>query len=209
MLFFVIALFITQFNRSRDKLKILKYTFIVVILIAFIWGTYPIWSKFSVLSRLTEIIQYLSLKDMVGVTNGRTVIYTNAIQLWHTNNWFGIGWGNFKYSVIDSLWYSGFDVHNCFLQILCETGIVGAVFYAILCFFSICNSCKLILLTNKSCETNDSNKANFCGYIQIFFILYSLTEPILYEYTDYMIFFCSFACTNNLLYNYRKRNTTI
>lgn len=205
LLFSILAAFVLHFIRSRNKFKILKYTFRGLIIIIAFWGTYPMWSKMPVFSRFTEIIQYFSIKDMTGLTNGRTEIYSNAIQLWNTNPWFGIGWGNFKYSVSNGLWYSGFDVHNCFLQVLCETGIVGAVFFVILCIISIFNCSLSIIQTNNSGDTSASNKAVFCGYIQIFFILYSLTEPILYEYTDYIIFFSCFTCTSIMINKHRKK----
>ena len=209
LLFCVVGIFLTQFIKSRDKLKILKYAFRVAIGITAVWVTYPWWSKINALSRLTEIIQYISLQDMIGVTNGRTVIYNNAMELWKTNIWFGIGWGNFKYSVMNNLWYSGFDVHNCFLQVLCETGITGFVFYIFLIIISITNVCRSIQLIRKGNNLENTNKAVFCGFIQIFFILYSLTEPILYEYTDYMIFFCCYSSTSMLLREYNTRGKTI
>ena len=131
---------------------------------------------------------------MVGITNGRTAIYENAIELWKKNRMFGIGWGNFKYSTSQSTWYVGFDVHNCYLQILCETGIIGAIFYYILTFFSIINSIRSILITRKYGEEMH-NLALLTGFIQIFFCMYCITEPILYEYTDYIIYFISINIT--------------
>ena len=206
LLFCIVGIFITQFINSRDKLKILKYAFRVALFVVAVWFSYPWWSQIPALSRLTEIIQYLSLQDVIGVTNGRTVIYNNAIQLWRTNIWFGIGWGNFKYSIMNNLWYSGFDVHNCFLQVLCETGIIGLIFYILLVSMSVINVYRSIQLMHKTKEIDAINKAVFCGFVQVFFILYSLTEPILYEYTDYMIFFCCFSSTSILLREYHIRN---
>lgn len=206
LLFCIVSIFVTQFIKSRDKLKILKYTFRVLLFAVAVWISYPLWSQISALSRISEIFQYLSLQDMIGVTNGRTVIYNNAIQLWRTNVWFGIGWGNFKYSVVNNLWYSGFDVHNCFLQVLCETGIIGFSFYVILIMISVVNVCRSIILINKKNLLNYAKSVVFCGFIQIFFILYSLTEPILYEYSDYMIFFICFSCTSIMLHETHNQN---
>lgn len=207
-LFFILSFLITLFIRSKDKLKIIKCLFLVLILIAGILLAYPLWSQIPVLSKFAKIINYLSLRDMTRVTNGRTVIYNDAIQLWKSNIWFGIGWGNFKYSIMSDRWYSGFDVHNCFLQVFCETGIIGGFLYIFLVLMSIVNICKLINYLSKRNNEKVSHLALFCGFIQIFFILYSLTEPILYEYTDYMIFFCSFSTTACLLREFRYDRKT-
>lgn len=200
-LFFIIALFVTQFIRSDDKLKLLKYSGIAAAGLAAIWFSYPWWSKIPAFERINQLISFYSSNDIIGMTSGRTVIYENAIKLWQTNKWFGIGWGNFKYSVSDMLWYSGFDVHNCFLQILCETGIIGLVFYSILILIVLFNSIRCVLLVRRFGVHSEYNLSVFYCYIQIFFILYSITEPILYEYTDYFIFFVCFNCSNLLLKN--------
>ena len=206
LLFFVVAYFMTQFIQSDSKIKIIKYSLIVVAGIILLRLTYTWWSQIPALSRVNEFINYFTLNDVIGMTSGRTVIYENAIRLWNTNKWFGIGWGNFKYSINQNLWFSGFDVHNCFLQILCETGIVGLFFYSILCITSLINSVRAVLMYRRSREIRTYRLAVFCCYIQIFFVLYSLTEPILYEYTDYVIYFVSFNCSNLLVRNRNYSN---
>ena len=199
LLFFIVAFFMTQFIQSDSKVKIIKYGLIAVAGVVLLRITYPWWSQLPALSRVNEFIKFFTLNDVIGMTSGRTVIYENAIRLWKTNRWFGIGWGNFKYSINQSFWFSGFDVHNCFLQILCETGIVGLFFYSILCITSLINSIRAILLYRRSENVKTYRLAVFCCYIQIFFVLYSLTEPILYEYTDYVIYFVCFNCSNLLV----------
>ena len=194
LLFFVVAIFIIQFINSRDRLKIVKYLLLGMAFIGAVWVLYPLWSRVPALSRIVDLLKYISADDMVGITNGRTAIYENAIELWKKNRMFGIGWGNFKYSTSQSTWYVGFDVHNCYLQILCETGIIGAIFYYILTFFSIINSIRSILITRKYGEEMH-NVALLTAVIQIFFCMYSSTEPILYEYTDYIIYFISINIT--------------
>lgn len=208
LLFFVIAYFITQFIQSDSKIKIIKYTLIGVAGVIILRLTYPWWSQLPALSRVNEFIQFFTLNDVIGMTSGRTVIYENAIQLWNTNRWFGIGWGNFKYSINQNFWFSGFDVHNCFLQILCETGIIGLAFYSVLCITSLVNSIRAVLMYRRSEDIRTYRLAVFCCYIQIFFILYSLTEPILYEYTDYVIYFVCFNCSNLLVNNINTLKNT-
>lgn len=204
LVFFVGTVFLVQYVIGERKGRLMKYGACAVAGVLALWVFYPVWSRIPALHRINEFVQYFAAGDLAGMTSGRTAIYENAIKLWNTNRWFGIGWGNFKYMVPDTAWYSGFDVHNCFLQILCETGIIGLVFYAFICTASIVNSIKCINCFRRQKSSGSYNLAVFCCYMQMFFILYSLTEPILYEYTDYVIFFVCFGCTNLLLKKRKK-----
>ncbi len=186
LLFFFAALFIVQFIKSKSKVRILKYSALVITLISAIWISFPLWSRIPALSRIVELIQFASAHDIAGVTNGRTVIYQEAIQLWKENIWFGIGWKNFSLSINQDFWFSGFDVHNCYLQILCETGIIGAVLYFFVCAIIVFNALRAL---KKSENTAYYNLGVFSLFIQVFFLTYSLTEPVLYEYSDYVLFF--------------------
>lgn len=197
LLFFIVTVFAVFFIKSKNKFKIIKYTVICMGAIFLVGLTYPLWSKMSSLQRMVELISYIQANDWIGITNGRTVIYEKAYSLWKLNQWFGIGWGNFKYSVPDNLWYSGYDVHNCYLQVLCENGILGACIYYILIVSALVNSVRCIHYTDVCSYKH--NEACFSGYMQVFFILYSLTEPILYEYTDYILFFICINFTSIIL----------
>ena len=41
--------------------------------------------------------------------------------------------------------------------------------------------------------------ASLAGFIQIFFLTYSMTEPILYEYSDYILYFIAINITGIIL----------
>ena len=199
LVFFIAAFFLVQFIKSDSKVKILKYTAVVLGVIAIIWITYPYWSKLQAFSRINTFIAFFQVRDYTAMFSGRSMIYEDAVKLWQTNPWFGIGWGNFKYSVASTAWYARFDVHNCYLQILCETGIVGAALFLGIIVTSVVNSIKAVFIFRRNMDVNNYRLSLFCCFIQIFFLLYSLTEPILYEYTDYVIFMICFSCSNILV----------
>lgn len=204
LLFFVVTIFTILFIKSRDRLKFFKYMAWCIGFIIVIYLTYPLWSKIPSLARIVELLEFISEDDLVGITNGRIAIYEKAIELWKSNPIYGIGWGNFKYSISESIWYSGFDVHNCYLQILCETGIIGAVFYYGLTIFAIINLIRCILVTRET--KNNHNLALLAGFIQIFFSIYCITEPILYEYSDYIIYFIAINVSCLILKETKKYN---
>ncbi len=208
LLFFILSIFIIQFIKSKNSLKIIKYLIVGSGIIFILYITFSIWSKISYLSRIVELINYINTENIVGITNGRNIIYQNAIDLWNNNRIFGIGWGNFKYMVSQSLWYSGYDVHNCYLQILCENGLIGAIIFYIL---TVISSTRMIKCVKKYRDFGDNKSYKLVllvSFIQIFFIIYSITEPILYEYTDYIIYFISINIIEILLFKIKhiKKN---
>lgn len=188
LIFFVVSLFLVQFLVSKNQFKILKYVGCAVVGIFLLVSTYQIWSRIPSLQRIVEMISYINEGDIIGLTNGRTVIYEKAIELWNENKVWGIGWGNFKYLMPSNSWYANYDVHNCFLQILTETGAVGAAFYYLFVLGCIVRITKLMGRAKKS-SLDVRRIASFLVYVQLFFLFYSITEPVLYHYTCYIIFF--------------------
>jgi len=205
LLFFVVAVFMVQFLKSGNKTKQLKYIMIGLLGVFFVVISYPIWSRIGALQRMVQLVGFLKSGSVIGLTNGRTEIYQTAIELWKENKILGIGWGNFKYLVPDDKWYAGFDVHNCYLQILCENGILGFALFLVLIGIVILGIIKLsALVKNKSYQYY--SVACFCIYYQLFFLMFSLTEPILYEYPSYILFYICIAITNALLTESKCKN---
>ena len=160
---------------------------LISVVLAIIVGTYSSWKNIPSLARYASWIDsYLVGRDIAILTTGRTEIYNTAINLWNNNRLFGIGWNNFKNSVPQTFWYSRFDVHNCYLQVLCETGYLGAVLYYILLVVTII---RLIYCAYLGREQKLSPVFAFCIYYIVFFLLYSITGTVLYEYSYYIIFF--------------------
>lgn len=65
------------------------------------------------------------------ITSGRTQLWALAISLFASAPLFGIGFGGFAYHIPHQFRVihgsDVMDVHNCTLQLLCETGIVGTI----------------------------------------------------------------------------------
>lgn len=203
LLFCFMSIFIIQFLQSTKKQKLIKYAVLGISSFFLLTITYPIWSKISKMQRIVELVKFVKIGDWAGATNGRIAIYETAIKLWSEKKWLGIGWGNFRHLVPQNVWYSGFDVHNCYLQILCETGIIGAFLYYLLTSITIVN---LVRCINKAkyLDIQSRKLIIFAGYIQVFFILYSLTEPILYEYPDYIMYFICVNLTSIILKTHKN-----
>jgi len=200
-IFLLIALFFLYIFQTKKLTKHLKIYMLAIIGVLVIYVSFPIWKNFAFLSRIVQFIEgFIAGGDLLELTSGRLVIYERALELWESDKIFGIGWTNFRqlgaYGNSEyTTWFQYFDVHNCYLQLLCETGIIGLSLYLILLIASIIAMIK-ILRVYKSPVIKYS-----MTYIFLF-VLYSITEPCLYTDSYFIIFFicisCIFAYKDNL-----------
>jgi O-antigen ligase len=111
---------------SPKKIK-WKPIILAAALFAIVWfGSGPIIDQLPI-----SIQQRYSLDNVVSTGGtGRIAIYRSAIDLWLSNPVFGIGLGNFNYYTDNSFHYQPSVPHNVYLEILCETGIIGFLLWA-------------------------------------------------------------------------------
>lgn len=189
---------VVVFHLDRKSiLKAIKFILsIILILLAVYWISRYIPAVANVIDRF---IQTSSAGD---VTMGRGRLWSVAIALWKEHPIFGIGWDGFKY-LAPALVGFFLNVHNVYIQLLCETGLIGAgVFYA---FFMVAflHSAKVIREFSTSLKTisyQEKLAASFCIYMQVFFLLYCVTGNPLYDAPVLFPYIFSCAITE---YNYR------
>lgn len=160
---------------------------------------------------------YLSLKIREGFnqliegrdfSSGRFHLYKSAWQEFLRHPLFGIGWTGFssKYGNL---------AHNIYLQLLCETGIIGFFLFVIPAFSVYFRSCKLVLkLNGDNSAKGIINYMIFSLYIQSEFLFISLFENNLYMIMPlYLYFFaCGIAFTAEREFNsmhYRKKGVRL
>lgn len=146
---------------------------------------------------LTQIFStaYLSMKLQEGITqllegrdfsSGRIELYRDAWNEFRTHPLFGIGWLEFSSR-------HGNLAHNIYLQLLCETGIVGFLLFAIPFFYNYFMSCRLILrIIKENVDQKIINYMTFSLFIQSEFLFISLFENNLYMTMPLYLYF--FAC---------------
>ena len=184
-IFLILSLLFIKAISGKDVLKKLSGLLIVVGLIILGYFLFPFWKNISILSRFSEFIDaFMSGKSVIGLTSGRSVLYERALELWKQNKVFGIGWENFRNmaSISGSDWFAYFDVHNCYLQILCECGIVGIIFFGILVLMS------LLIVIKKNYKANVTF-VQLCSTFIVFFLLYCITGTCLYTDSYAIVFF--------------------
>ena len=135
--------------------------------------------------------------------NGRNELYDLALKIWKNNPIFGSGWGAFSYIYKlnyhwDNLEY--LDVHNVYLQLLCECGVIGLSFFLIIVIFILIKSIKV----NKNEKIRNNSTILALGY-QIFFLLYCFSGNPLYDNFCYTFYFMSIGIIMNTYYKNKNR----
>lgn len=186
-IFAIIAICIVLYSQTKNLKKHLKILCGIIAGLLVVVVSFPLWKNISFLERLVTFIENIKNgSDIIGLTSGRIVIYERAIELWRQNKWFGIGWENFRNigaygSSAYTTWFNHFDVHNCYLQILCETGIIGAAIFLFVLIPTLIYAIKIL-------RKNPTQYIKFSEAYFIFFWIFALTEPCLYT-DSYIIFF--------------------
>ncbi len=103
-----------------------KKIFMVVVAVMVLLG---------ILAGVGEVIaRFEGLSGEMENSGARLDVWKDSVKMIRDYPWFGVGAGNFsllfhKYnSVVDSLFYD--HVHNDYLEILVEGGLVGAIYFA-------------------------------------------------------------------------------
>ncbi|HBL40624.1 MAG TPA: hypothetical protein DDY98_03265 [Ruminococcaceae bacterium] len=145
------------------------------------------------MDRFTEV---LNTSDSYDISNGRFKLYGIAWDYFLSSPIFGIGWREFSRRVV--VFYhqdDAFrDTHNVFLQLLCETGIVGFLVFIALFTTALILTIRLILKYNRGeLVLSDSDRFGlvFSLSAQIYFLCYCMTGNPLYDIST--LYFYLFA----------------
>lgn len=175
--FAIIAMIIVYYfnsNRGKRITNIFKIFLLILGLLVLIYYFVP--AANAVFTRMMDG----SSDDF---SNGRFVLYESAIQMFQKNKLFGTGWTTFRYAYTRYV-----DVHNVYLQLLCETGITGVVVFFIAFIATYVSTIK-VLNTYKSLGTVQYKYMLFSLYLQTYILLYSLTGNALYNYYIFFFYF--------------------
>lgn len=186
--FSLCAIMLAYYYASKGKTKA-KRVFLIIsisILLLFILSSLVDVYDFGVLKKFTNTIQLIQSGEEV--FEYRAVLQSHALLLFQENPLFGIGWKQYRLTISNSQGYQ-LDTHNIYLQLLCETGIVG--FFLFVSFF-IYSLGKSIKLSKMKMEPHQKTMSLFALFIQLFFLMYGITGNPLYDFNYYMPYF--FAC---------------
>lgn len=192
-LLFAILAFVCVFTLSSFKGKTLKIFLVVVI--ALIAASIAAMCLPGIAASFERLIGTFGSGDIAETVSGRNYLWATAIAGWQESPYIGNGWGSFVY-----VWPGGnlsIYAHNEILQLLNDVGIIGLIFFAILCFSSL----RMAFMNMKIIENlkEKSNKylrfaAYFSFSFELFILLYACTTGgLLQAPIDYIPFFFAVA----------------
>ena len=187
----IISIGIVYFlSSSKNRGKLVFYMLITLLILLFITiNLVDYLGVNSVLRRYEESIVLSETGESLSYS--RDILRLQALSIWSDNPILGIGWNQFGQLGKD---YT--TVHNVYIQLLCETGIVGFICFTIPIFYFLYKTVKLI---NKLNSLNFAPFLMFSTFYQIFFILYCFTGNPLYDYPYLIPYLFSIAIANYYL----------
>lgn len=192
-LLFAVLAFVCVFALSNFKGKTLKL-FLVAVL-ALIAASIAAMCLPGIAASFERLIGTFGSGDIAETVSGRNYLWATAIAGWQESPFIGNGWGSFVY-----VWPGGnlsIYAHNEILQLLNDVGIIGLIFFVILCFSSLLMAYKNMKIAENLKE--ESNKylrfaAYFSFSFELFILLYACTTGgLLQAPIDYVPFFFAVA----------------
>jgi O-antigen ligase len=206
MIFSVMAMLLVYYIYSANKKhgRFFKILTIVIGVIGFFYIGYSLFPNlFSFIGRFYETA------EDGDVTQGRLTTWTAVMSVFRTSPLFGIGWMRF------STLAEGFGVtsnaHNVYIQLLCETGIVGfTVFVAMfVSMFAISVYLFSKMRTGRVALPDEEQKnMAFSIGMQLFFLLYCFSGNPLYDAPMFVPYFLSLGITTYYWCLVRTLNNT-
>ena len=178
--------------RERISSKFIKL-FVIIIL-----GIVGIMCLSTVMPQILNVMTRFETTIAKGeMLSGREPFYELAWKLWEKDKFFGLGWGAFSYYFQIYLYgpeftYDYLDAHNVYLQILCECGIIGFIFFISIAIYVFLNCWSCV----KKIKRNEMYFYLLFSFgFQMFFLLYCFSGNPLYDIQCYSIYFLAIGIT--------------
>ena len=131
---------------------------------------------------ISTVTDYMGGLD---VSSSRSKLWTQAIDLFHAHPWIGIGWGDYRTTLLGQKgFFSDFDVHNIYLQLLCETGVTGLIVFSaffVFFWFTARKLYRFCLAASDPVLRSLVPVLHFSILYQTFFLLYGITGNVIYD----------------------------
>lgn len=195
ILYVLISLLIVYYVSGVKNKKInrgIKVVFGLTVLIIGLQIVTYIFPTVPVFNRLRQVFSLFSDDtDANLILSGRVAIYNQVLELFKANKVLGIGWQNFgDFSRYRSITGGVNQGHNVFLQLLCETGIIGFVCFMILNAYYIISNFRLnseyirtlnVTTGDYNYTTNIIRKCSLT--FMLFYYLFWFSGNALYDFT--------------------------
>lgn len=190
-------------ERGTKRLKKMWVWLMIVLAIVVLFFLFQdALTQISLLRRFVVSIQgFLGGED---VTSGRSRLTAWAVQLFLQHPVTGIGWGRYRTTTLGNATFTkSLDTHNVYLQLLCETGVVGFAVFALVFILSWNITRKSYCACIRSEDQNTMKWATallFSFSFQTYFLLYCLSGNPLYDQFYQIIY--ALSCSIAVAFNY-------
>lgn len=185
---FPIAIYVICGNITRKKLRIALISLIAIIsVVCFFTANAEMFIDSPLLKTFAR--SYITYIEGGDISSGRSQLFELAISQFVKHPLFGIGLGNFT-----KVTGAYTDVHNSYLQVLCEQGLVGFCMYIIpiiSCFIST------IKLAKNEMSKEFSRNIRLSIIAQLYFIMIGLVSNANIDMQAYMMYFIGIALFAN------------
>ncbi len=161
----------------------------------------------SAFERITAM--FLAENETLDVSNGRFKLYAIAWDFFKKSPILGIGWREFSKEVVNFYNQDSVlrDAHNVFLQLLCETGVIGFSIFISLFISAITQTIQLAVKSTKNMlHLPDKTKIvlTFSLCYQVFFLAYCITGNPLYDLETVYIYIISVGFSSGIYFRYKE-----
>lgn len=175
---------ITSKGTRRIK-RICSALVIAIVLVSAFMFLAPFFSNLNSISRTYDLLMNVfgggNVEDSL---SGRAILYKNAVDLWREHLVFGSGWGTYQ-----ELTGMKMAVHNIYLQLLCETGILGLAVFIISATNSlVCTRRRLAKASINNADSEIIALLKFSLFYQLFFLLYGISGNCLFDNSYFLIY---------------------
>lgn len=164
------------------------------------------------LERITVMLA--AENETADVSNGRFKLYAIAWNFFKESPVWGIGWREFSKEVVNYYNQDSVlrDAHNVFLQLLCETGVIGFLIFVSLFLSAITQTVQLAVKSAKnmpdlSAKTKMVLVFSLC--YQVFFLAYCITGNPLYDLETVYVYMISIGFSAGIYFRHREEITKI
>lgn len=199
-IFVLLCMYIFCKEKTRTIRGTTKKLFFVTIMLISVANILSVAYKNGYLYRF--YIMYNRIIGNIGgdFSTGRLERWKTAFEIFLSHPLWGVGWGGYtrylsgKYIAnIDKNMYA--SVHNCFLQLLCETGIIGTclILFPYLLIFIKTYKHNCMLRKNNYADVRQGCCTIFSLSIQLFFFFIFFLDPVFYNQYFWIVYMIAVA----------------
>ncbi len=185
-IFTILTMIVMFFIANKDRISKRLFKFIFICFFAIML----VYVAASFIPQVTIVYDRFmkSINGGTDILTGRTQFYELAFKMWKEHPLIGNGWGSFsnQYQIFlfSTFGVSYLDAHNVYIQLLCETGILGLIIFISIMAYVFYKTYKLL----KHMKNTNSLLSLSFGY-QCFFLLYCFSGNPLYDPQCYVMYF--------------------